>query len=112
MLRAPDLPVRNTIFTEASSSGSPDLPVYMDELSDTIGEPSLVIALDSTCGNYDQLWVTTSLRGMLIGDLKYRFWSKALTPVQQVGSLIKFSFAPATPITREDEHSGAICPLS
>jgi acetylornithine deacetylase/succinyl-diaminopimelate desuccinylase-like protein len=50
-------------------SGSFDLPPYMDELADRIGTPELVICLDAECGNYDQLWLTTSLRGMLPGVL-------------------------------------------
>jgi len=50
-------------------SGSPDLPAYIDLLSKRIGTPSLVICLDSGCGNYDQLWMTTSLRGSIIGNL-------------------------------------------
>ncbi|GJM20233.1 MAG: succinyl-diaminopimelate desuccinylase [Planctomycetota bacterium] len=50
-------------------SGSGDLPAYMDALSDRIGTPSLVVCLDSGCGNYDQLWATTSLRGMAVGEL-------------------------------------------
>ncbi|TDI42336.1 MAG: M20/M25/M40 family metallo-hydrolase, partial [Acidobacteria bacterium] len=48
-------------------SGSPDLPAYIDHLKDRIGTPSLVVCLDSGCGNYDQFWVTTSLRGMISG---------------------------------------------
>ncbi|TDI32930.1 MAG: M20/M25/M40 family metallo-hydrolase [Acidobacteria bacterium] len=50
-------------------SGSPDLPAYIDHLKDRIGTPSLVVCLDSGCGNYDQFWVTTSLRGMISGNL-------------------------------------------
>ena len=50
-------------------SGSYDLPAYMDALADEIGTPDLVICLDAECGNYDQLWLTTSLRGMLPGTL-------------------------------------------
>ena len=50
-------------------SGSYDLPHYFDHLSDRIGEPSLIVCLDSGCGNYDQLWCTTSLRGMVNGTL-------------------------------------------
>ncbi|MCE2424278.1 MAG: M20/M25/M40 family metallo-hydrolase [Pseudomonadales bacterium] len=50
-------------------SGSYDLPAYMDALADDIGTPDLVICLDAECGNYDQLWLTTSLRGMLPGTL-------------------------------------------
>ncbi|WP_437897327.1 M20 family metallopeptidase [Sorangium sp. So ce124] len=50
-------------------SGSPDLPAYIDALAGRIGKPSLVVCLDSGCGNYDQLWTTTSLRGLLQGTL-------------------------------------------
>jgi acetylornithine deacetylase/succinyl-diaminopimelate desuccinylase-like protein len=50
-------------------SGSFDLPFYVEALADRIGNPDLVICLDAECGNYDQLWATTSLRGMLPGVL-------------------------------------------
>lgn len=50
-------------------SGSVDLPAYIELLSDRIGTPNLVICLDSGCGNYDQLWMTTSLRGSIVGNL-------------------------------------------
>ena len=51
-------------------SGSYDLPYYVSHLEARIGNPNLVVCLDAECGNYDQLWVTTSLRGMLPGTLK------------------------------------------
>lgn len=51
-------------------SGSVDLPFYIEELKDRIGKPSLVIGLDSGCGNYDQLWTTTSLRGLVTAVLQ------------------------------------------
>jgi acetylornithine deacetylase/succinyl-diaminopimelate desuccinylase-like protein len=64
---------RCVILIEASEeSGSPDLPFYIDHLAPRIGEPDLVVCLDSGCGNYDQLWLTTSLRGNLIGNLTVR----------------------------------------
>ena len=50
-------------------SGSLDLPAYIDLLADRIGTPRLVVCLDSGCGNYDQLWLTTSLRGSIVGNL-------------------------------------------
>ncbi len=53
-------------------SGSYDLPAYMDVLSTDIGTPDMVVCLDAECGNYDQLWLTTSLRGMLSGTLTVR----------------------------------------
>jgi acetylornithine deacetylase/succinyl-diaminopimelate desuccinylase-like protein len=62
---------RCVILIEGSEeSGSPDLPAYVDALADRIGEPSLVVCLDAECGNYDQFWCTTSLRGNLTGTLR------------------------------------------
>jgi acetylornithine deacetylase/succinyl-diaminopimelate desuccinylase-like protein len=61
---------RTVIIIEASEeSGSPDLPAYIEYYSCRIGTPDLVVCLDSGCGNYDQLWLTTSLRGAMIGTL-------------------------------------------
>jgi len=60
------------LIESGEESGSPDLPAYIDHLSARIGTPSLVVCLDSGCGNYDQLWLTTSLRGMCIGNLTVR----------------------------------------
>ena len=51
-------------------SGSFDLPYYIDELADRIGDVSLVVCLDAECGNYEQFWCTTSLRGNLTGTLR------------------------------------------
>jgi acetylornithine deacetylase/succinyl-diaminopimelate desuccinylase-like protein len=61
---------RCVVMIEAcEESGSYDLPYYVDHLAARIGSPSLVVCLDSGCGNYDQLWLTTSLRGMTGGNL-------------------------------------------
>lgn len=61
---------RCVVLIEAcEESGSIDLPFYIEHLKGRIGTPSLVVCLDSGCGNYDQLWCTTSLRGNLAGDL-------------------------------------------
>ncbi|HEY8521915.1 MAG TPA: M20 family metallopeptidase [Gammaproteobacteria bacterium] len=50
-------------------SGSFDLPHYIDHLRDRIGSPSLVVCLDSGAGDYERLWCTTSLRGLVNGNL-------------------------------------------
>jgi acetylornithine deacetylase/succinyl-diaminopimelate desuccinylase-like protein len=64
---------RTVILIEAGEeSGSPDLPFYIDHLAARIGTPDLVVCLDSGAGNYDQLWLTTSLRGMVSGNLTVR----------------------------------------
>ena len=57
------------IIEACEESGSPDLPFYIEALADRIGTPDLVICLDSGCGNYEQLWCTTSLRGLIGGEL-------------------------------------------
>ncbi|NNE38793.1 MAG: M20/M25/M40 family metallo-hydrolase, partial [Gammaproteobacteria bacterium] len=64
------------IIEACEESGSYDLPYYIDALSDRIGDPKLVICLDSGCGNYDQLWNTTSLRGLIGGELKVEVLSE------------------------------------
>ncbi|HSN72438.1 MAG TPA: M20 family metallopeptidase, partial [Steroidobacteraceae bacterium] len=62
---------RCVILIEASEeSGSPDLAHHIDALGDRLGSPTLVVCLDAECGNYDQLWCTTSLRGNLNGTLR------------------------------------------
>lgn len=62
---------RIIILIECSEeSGSRDLPHYINTYADRLGTPSLVICLDSGCGNYEQLWSTTSLRGQMVLNLK------------------------------------------
>jgi len=58
------------LIEAAEESGSPDLPAYIEHLKDKIKVPALIICLDSGCGNYDQLWMTSSLRGMVTGVLQ------------------------------------------
>ena len=103
---------RIVILIEASEeSGSPDLPFYMDELEEVIGKPGLVIALDSTAGNYDQLWITTSLRGMLIADLTVRVLTEGVHS-GAAGGIVPSSFRLLRQIISrlEDESTGAILP--
>jgi len=57
------------IIESCEESGSPDLPAYLDLLAPRFGDVGLVAGLDSGCGNYEQLWVTTSLRGLVGGTL-------------------------------------------
>jgi acetylornithine deacetylase/succinyl-diaminopimelate desuccinylase-like protein len=58
---------RCVVVIEASEeSSSVDLDAHLEELGERIGEPSLVVCLDSGCGSYDGFWVTSSLRGMLL----------------------------------------------
>ncbi|MFO1081007.1 MAG: M20/M25/M40 family metallo-hydrolase [Reyranellaceae bacterium] len=64
---------RCVVMIEAcEESGSYDLPYYVDHLLPRIGNPSLVVCLDSGCGDYDRMWLTTSLRGIAAGTLTVR----------------------------------------
>ena len=87
-------------------SGSYDLPFYVDHLRDRIGSPELVICLDAECGNYDQLWVTTSLRGMLSGTLQVEI----LTEGQHsgaAGGIVPSSFRLLRHVLERIEDSGS-----
>lgn len=60
-----------TILIEGSEeSGSIHLFPYIDDLKERIGNPSLLVCLDSGCKDYERIWVTTSLRGVVIKDLE------------------------------------------
>jgi acetylornithine deacetylase/succinyl-diaminopimelate desuccinylase-like protein len=62
---------RCVIVLEAcEESGSYNLPAYINELASEIGSPSLIVCLDSGCGDYDRLWLTSSLRGVIGGVLR------------------------------------------
>ncbi len=66
------------IIESCEESGSPDLPAYLDLLAPRFGDVALVAGLDSGCGNYDQLWVTTSLRGLVGGTLTVEVLSEGV----------------------------------
>jgi acetylornithine deacetylase/succinyl-diaminopimelate desuccinylase-like protein len=53
------------LIEAAEESGSPDLDYYLAQLETAIGNVGLIVCLDSGCANYEQLWITTSLRGVV-----------------------------------------------
>ncbi|MEN8159931.1 MAG: M20/M25/M40 family metallo-hydrolase [Myxococcota bacterium] len=97
------------LIEACEESGSFDLPAYVDHLADRIGEPSLVIALDSGCGNYDQLWATTSLRGMVTGTLRVEVLEQGVHSGDASG-VVPSSFRILRQLLSrlEDEATGAI----
>jgi acetylornithine deacetylase/succinyl-diaminopimelate desuccinylase-like protein len=52
------------LLETGEESGSPDLPAYMEQLGDRLGDVSLVVCLDAGGGDYERLWLTNSLRGL------------------------------------------------
>ncbi|TMG94249.1 MAG: M20/M25/M40 family metallo-hydrolase [Betaproteobacteria bacterium] len=57
------------IIETCEESGSYDLPAYLEMLAPRLGRVDFVVGLDSGCGDYERLWVTTSLRGLAAGTL-------------------------------------------
>jgi acetylornithine deacetylase/succinyl-diaminopimelate desuccinylase-like protein len=66
------------LIETCEESGSHDLPAYLDALRPRLGDVGLVVCLDSGAGNYDQLWLTTSLRGMVSGVLKVEILTEGI----------------------------------
>jgi acetylornithine deacetylase/succinyl-diaminopimelate desuccinylase-like protein len=66
------------LIESCEESGSYDLPAYIDALKPRLGQVGLVVCLDSGAGNYDQLWLTTSLRGMVSGVLKVEILTEGI----------------------------------
>jgi acetylornithine deacetylase/succinyl-diaminopimelate desuccinylase-like protein len=97
------------LIEACAESGSYDLPAYVEHLADRIGRPSLVIALDSGCGNYEQLWVTTSLRGMVTGTLRVEVLTEGVHSGDASG-VVPSSFRILRELVSriEDEQSGEI----
>jgi acetylornithine deacetylase/succinyl-diaminopimelate desuccinylase-like protein len=58
------------LIETCEESGSYDLLPYVDALRERLGKVALVVCLDSGAGNYEQLWMTTSLRGLVAGTLE------------------------------------------
>src|SRR5581483_95450 len=101
---------RCVVMIEAcEESGSYDLPFYVDHLRERIGKPSLVICLDSGCGDYERLWLTTSLRGIAAGTLSVRVLTEGVHSGDASG-IVPSSFRLLRGLLSriEDETSGAI----
>ncbi|WDS37412.1 M20 family metallopeptidase [Pseudoxanthomonas sp.] len=101
---------RCVILIEAcEESGSYDLPAYVDHLAERIGKPSLVVCLDSGCGNYEQLWCTTSLRGMAGGNFTVKVLSEGVHSGDASG-IVPSSFRLLRQLLSrlEDENTGKV----
>src|SRR4051812_4331327 len=110
-LRRDNVPhARAVVLIEAcEESGSSDLPAYIEHLAPRLGELSLVVCLDSGCGNYDQLWSTTSLRGIVVGTLEVSLLSEGVHSGDGSG-VVASSFRVARQLLGrlEDADTGAI----
>jgi acetylornithine deacetylase/succinyl-diaminopimelate desuccinylase-like protein len=101
------------LIETCEESGSYDLLPYIDALHARLGEVALVICLDSGAGNYDQLWLTTSLRGMAGGTLKVEVLTEGVHSGDASG-LVPSSFRILRHLLDrlEDSQSGRLLPAS
>ena len=99
------------LIETGEESGSPDLIAYIEALRPRLGEVGLVICLDSGAGNYDQLWLTTSLRGLASGVLKVEILTEGVHSGDASG-LVPSSFRIMRQVLDrlEDSASGRLLP--
>ncbi len=99
------------LIETSEESGSPDLPASIDALHARLGPVALVVCLDSGAGNYDQLWLTTSLRGMVSGVLKVEVLTEGIHSGDASG-LVPSSFRILRHVLErlEDSASGTLLP--
>ena len=101
------------LIETCEESGSYDLPAYIEALAPRIGPVDLVIGLDSGCGDYERLWVTTSLRGIAAGRLEVEVLTEGVHSGDASG-VVPSSFRIARHLLErlEDSASGRILPES
>jgi len=101
------------LIETCEESGSYDLLPYIDALRSRLGEVALVICLDSGCGNYEQLWLTTSLRGMAAGVLKVEILTEGVHSGDASG-LVPSSFRILRQVLDrlEDSATGRLLPAA
>ena len=99
------------LIETCEESGSPDLPAYLDALRARLGQVGLVVCLDSGAGNYEQLWLTTSLRGLVSGVLRVEVLTEGIHSGDASG-LVPSSFRILRQVLDrlEDSASGALLP--
>ena len=101
------------LIETCEESGSRDLMPYIDALRTRMGDVALVVCLDSGAGNYDQLWMTTSLRGMASGTLKVEILTEGIHSGDASG-VVPSSFRIMRNVLDrlEDSATGRLLPAS
>ncbi|WP_431264156.1 M20 family metallopeptidase [Roseateles chitinivorans] len=101
------------LIEACEESGSYDLPAYIDLLRPRLGNVSLVVCLDSGAGDYDRLWMTTSLRGMVSGVLKVEVLTEGIHSGDASG-VVPSSFRILRQVLDrlEDSKTGRLLPES
>jgi len=102
-------PTCRFIIETCEESGSFDLPEYLDALTDDLGDPNLIVVLDTGGGDYEHIWVTDALRGLLAGTLSVQVSHEGIHSGHG-GGVIPSSFRIARMLLDrvEDSDSGKV----
>jgi acetylornithine deacetylase/succinyl-diaminopimelate desuccinylase-like protein len=103
---------RCLILIEGSEeSGSGDLPFYVDQLAERLGDVGLIVALDAYCGDYERLWATTSVRGQVAGTLTIKTLEEPVHSGDASGAVPSTFRLLRMLLSRlEDEKTGVVLP--
>jgi len=101
------------LIETCEESGSYDLPAYLEALAPRMGRVDFVIGLDSGAGDYERLWLTTSLRGIAAGTLSVEVLTEGVHSGDASG-VVPSSFRIARRLLDriEDGASGRILPAA
>jgi acetylornithine deacetylase/succinyl-diaminopimelate desuccinylase-like protein len=94
-----------TLIESSEESASPDLDAHLDALGDELGDVDLLICLDSGALSYDRLWVTTSLRGLVIVHLTIEVLEHGVHS-GSAGGIVPSSFRILRELMDRIEHPG------
>lgn len=97
------------VLEACEESGSYNLAEYIEELLPEIGKPTVIICLDSGCGDYERLWLTSSLRGVIGGRLRVEVLREGVHSGSASG-IVPSSFRIARQLLSriEDEQTGRV----
>ena len=99
------------LIETCEESGSYDLPAYLELLAPRMGAVDFVVGLDSGCGDYERLWATTSLRGLVGGTLTVDVLTEGVHSGDASGVVpSSFRIARAVLDRIEDSATGRLLP--
>lgn len=98
------------VLEAEEESGSPNLVQLLDIAKEAIGTPDAMFCLDSGAFDYNQLWITSSLRGICIVDMTVEV-GQASYHSGEVGGIVPETFRVVrTLINRlDDAETGEVC---
>lgn len=98
------------VLETEEESGSPNLIPLLKIASDSIGKPDACFCMDSGAFDYNQLWMTSSLRGICILDMTVEL-GKAAYHSGEVGGIVPETFRIVRQLLDrlDDSATGEVC---